>query len=178
MYSNDNIEKIEKSISLNTSYCAEHMGEKCNYFCFNCSKLICSECAIHGSHHEHKVMNVRKAMPLISGNIKEIKIKVESCSKKIRDLLLEEESKKEKIFEDLNNSKNLLREAIKKIIDSIKRKENNLIEMLDSLMNNYINSYKISLSHLGSKYEEAKNFVEAINCFISNNDIVLINRKR
>lgn len=35
--------------------CKDHPDEDLTYFCFSCSKPICPECAIHGSHKDHQV---------------------------------------------------------------------------------------------------------------------------
>ena len=45
--------------------CPEH-GEPISYLCLDCmSKCICSECIVHGIHHNHDVLNIKKAYPLI-----------------------------------------------------------------------------------------------------------------
>ena len=52
--------------------CSEH-GEPLSYLCLDCmTKCICSECIVHGEHHNHDVLNIKKAYPLIFGKIQDL----------------------------------------------------------------------------------------------------------
>jgi hypothetical protein len=45
--------------------CKDH-GEEVTYFCFDClGRCFCSECAIHGIHKNHQVMNIKRAYPIV-----------------------------------------------------------------------------------------------------------------
>ena len=63
---NNNNLLIANSNIVNQKYlCREH-GEPISYLCLDCmSKCICSECIVHGVHHNHDVLNIKKAYPLI-----------------------------------------------------------------------------------------------------------------
>ena len=43
-------------------YCKIHAEEELTYYCFTCYENICPECAIHGSHKDHEVKLIKKAI--------------------------------------------------------------------------------------------------------------------
>ena len=51
-------------------YCKEHKGVPLYYYCFDCENdLICSECIIHGIHHDHNVMTIKKSIPILQNQL-------------------------------------------------------------------------------------------------------------
>lgn len=59
--------------ALRGQYCSVHPGERVQFFCLDCeSACMCAECAVHGAHRGHNVLNVRTAYQKLSTKISEL----------------------------------------------------------------------------------------------------------
>ena len=71
-----------------------------SYFCHDCNvPPVCPECVIHGAHHGHNVVLLKKAHPQIIKAMEELQI---SVSSKVDDLALQDqrlEARKREISE-------------------------------------------------------------------------------
>ncbi len=82
---NNNLLIANSNIVNLKNLCSEH-GEPISYLCLDCmSKCICSECIVHGVHHNHDVLNIKKAYPLIFSKTQDLH---KFISEKISDLNL------------------------------------------------------------------------------------------
>jgi len=52
--------------------CPLHPEDPLQFFCLDCEECICAECAVHGAHRGHDVLNVRLAYKKLSGRISEL----------------------------------------------------------------------------------------------------------
>lgn len=53
-------------------FCSSHPDEEVSYYCFTCNtNCICPECIIHGIHKNHEVQTIRKAYPIVRGQLRE-----------------------------------------------------------------------------------------------------------
>mmetsp|Transcript_75398 Transcript_75398/g.140650 ORF Transcript_75398/g.140650 Transcript_75398/m.140650 type:complete len:446 (+) Transcript_75398:114-1451(+) len=52
--------------------CPNHPEEPIQFFCMDCYECICAECAVHGTHTGHDVLNVNKAHQQLTGKISEV----------------------------------------------------------------------------------------------------------
>eukprot|EP00927_Polykrikos_kofoidii_P045577 TRINITY_DN39613_c0_g1_i2.p2 TRINITY_DN39613_c0_g1~~TRINITY_DN39613_c0_g1_i2.p2 ORF type:complete len:245 (-),score=46.39 TRINITY_DN39613_c0_g1_i2:62-796(-) len=59
--------------------CPSHPQDPLQFFCLRCeTSCICAECALHGDHRGHDVLNVREAVGRISGKTMELGLAVQT----------------------------------------------------------------------------------------------------
>ena len=156
-----------------SGFCKDHPGEFLTYFCFECvNNLICSECVIHVIHHEHNVLNIKKAVPRIKTKLEEVKISIESAISKIKENLKDLDLYKKKIIDDAQLSKTKVKETFDLLVNLLKMKESELLSKIDDQYEENISDFNNILSNLNSKYNEIKNYNELLGKTISSNDIV------
>ena len=120
------IEKLKKKKNYQLNeVCIFHKGNIKNYFCLDCSQIICKECKETKSHEFHRIILSSKIKEPILRNLKEISIKFpnkEIFMKNFDSLGKKLKESSENIF---NNNINLINEALNSLIKFKEKYENN-----------------------------------------------------
>ena len=134
-------------------FCREHTEEVLSYFCVDCEcECICAECAIHGEHRDHEVMQIKKAYPMIKDKCEEIYMHL---SNKIDEAALRSEkieSHRKEIVEQGNAARQQILVSFEDLKARLGRKEREMLEGIDRVVKEQI--------------REAENFGKIINAKI------------
>ena len=158
------------------NFCREH-GEPISYLCLDCmSKCICSECIVHGIHHNHDVLNIKKAYPLIYSKTEDLqkyiceKISELNCSK--RNI----EQKKSNIATINQKCKNEIKNAFQIIRIRLNEKEKEIIEKTETTLKDNLNELNTYAHVIQSKIATLNKILDSLNAHLMRKDeLTLIN---
>lgn len=168
---------IDNSNFVNSKdFCREH-GEPISYLCLDCmSKCICSECIVHGIHHNHDVLNIKKAYPLIYSKTEDLhkyiceKISELNCSK--RNI----EQKKSNIATINQKCKNEIKNAFQIIRIRLNEKEKEIIEKTEATLKDNLNELNTYVHVIQSKIATLNKILDSLNAHLMRKDeLALIN---
>ena len=177
LINNSNILLISNSNIVNQkNFCREH-GESISYLCLDCmSKCICSECIVHGIHHNHDVLNIKKAYPLIYSKTEDLhkyiceKISELNCSK--RNI----EQKKSNIATINQKCKNEIKNAFQIIRIRLNEKEKEIIEKTEATLKDNLNELNTYVHVIQSKIATLTKILDSLNAHLMRKDeLALIN---
>lgn len=158
-----------------SGFCKDHPGEFRTYFCFDCvDNLICSECVIHGIHHNHNVLTTKKAIPRIKTKLEEIRIALDSSLSKVKENFKELDVYKKKIADDSQISKQKVREIFDSIKELLNSKQSDLLLGIDFQFDQNLKYHDSMLQNLNKKFDELKRNYEVISQTISSSDVVIL----
>ena len=156
--------------------CPEH-GEPISYLCLDCmSKCICSECIVHGIHHNHDVLNIKKAYPLILSKTQDlykyIGEKISELNNNKRNL----EQKKSNIGIINQKCKNDIKNAFQIIRIRLNEKEKEIIEKTESTLRDNINELNTYIHVIQGKIATLNKIIDTLNAHMMRKDeLTLIN---
>ena len=177
LINNSNILLISNSNIVNQkNFCREH-GEPISYLCLDCmSKCICSECIVHGIHHNHDVLNIKKAYPLIYNKTEDLqkyiceKITELNCSKRNID------QKKTNIVGMNQKCKIEIKNAFQIIRVRLNEKEKEIIEKTENTLKDNINELNTYAHVIQSKIATLSKILDSLNAHLMRKDeLTLIN---
>jgi len=174
---NNNNLFISNSNIVNQKYlCSEH-GEPISYLCLDCmSKCICSECIVHGVHHNHDVLNIKKAYPLIYNKTQDLH---KFISDKISELNLNKrnlEQKKSNIGLINQKCKNDIKNAFQIIRLRLNEKEKEIIEKTESTLRDNLNELNTYVHVIQGKISTLNKIIDSLNAHLMRKDeLTLIN---
>ena len=174
---NNNNLFISNSNIVNQKYlCSEH-GEPISYLCLDCmSKCICSECIVHGVHHNHDVLNIKKAYPLIYNKTQDLH---KFISDKISELNLNKrnlEQKKSNIGLINQKCKNDIKNAFQIIRIRLNEKEKEIIEKTESTLKDNLNELNTYVHVIQGKISTLNKILDSLNAHLMRKDeLTLIN---
>ena len=177
LINNNKILLISNSNIVNQkNICHEH-GEPISYLCLDCmSKCICSECIVHGIHHNHDVLNIKKAYPLIYSKTEDLqkyiceKVTELNCSK--RNI----EQKKSNIAAINQKSKNEIKNAFQIIRIRLNEKEKEIIEKTETTLKDNLNELNTYVHVIQSKIATLNKILDSLNAHLMRKDeLTLIN---
>ena len=174
---NNNNLFISNSNIVNQKYlCSEH-GEQISYLCLDCmSKCICSECIVHGVHHNHDVLNIKKAYPLIYNKTQDLH---KFISDKISELNLNKrnlEQKKSNIGLINQKCKNDIKNAFQIIRLRLNEKEKEIIEKTESTLRDNLNELNTYVHVIQGKISTLNKILDSLNAHLMRKDeLTLIN---
>ena len=175
-YNNNNL-FISNSNIVNQKYlCSEH-GEPISYLCLDCmSKCICSECIVHGVHHNHDVLNIKKAYPLIYNKTQDLH---KFISDKISELNINKrnlEQKKSNIGLINQKCKNDIKNAFQIIRLRLNEKEKEIIEKTESTLRDNLNELNTYVHVIQGKISTLNKILDSLNAHLMRKDeLTLIN---
>ena len=173
---NNNLLIANSNIVNLKNLCSEH-GEPISYLCLDCmSKCICSECIVHGIHHNHDVLNIKKAYPLIFSKTQDLH---KFISEKISDLNLNKrniEQKKSNIGSLNQRCKNEIKNAFQIIRIRLNEKENEIIEKTESTLKDTLNELNTYIHIIQGKITTLNKILDSLNAHLMRKDeLTLIN---
>jgi B-box zinc finger len=113
-------------------YCREHPEELLGYFCFECeTECICAECAIHGNHKGHEVLQIKKAYPVIKDKVEEIFLYINNKIDEVELRAEKIENQKKEIIDQGNSAKQQVLISFEDLKARIERKEREIIGQID-----------------------------------------------
>ena len=174
---NNNNLFISNSNIVNQKYlCREH-GEPISYLCLDCmSKCICSECIVHGVHHNHDVLNIKKAYPLIYNKTQDLH---KFISDKISELNLNKrnlEQKKSNIGLLNQKCKNDIKNAFQIIRIRLNEKEKEIVEKAESTLRDNLNELNTYVHVIQGKISTLNKILDSLNAHLMRKDeLTLIN---
>jgi DNA-directed RNA polymerase subunit RPC12/RpoP len=154
-------------------YCKEHSEEEISYYCFTCWANICPECAIHGSHKDHEVKLIKKAISQVKGEYADIVGRVgesQSVMGKLKEGFL-------RLIKETNDRHTRERNTLSREFDVIRAalaaKEKELLRELDEINKQNLAALTGFLETINGNYEEANKVKRSIE-LINKKDEVLI----
>ena len=176
-FTNNNHLFIANSNIVNQKYLCNEHGEPISYLCLDCmSKCICSECIVHGVHHNHDVLNIKKAYPLIYNKTQDL---YKFLSEKISDLNVSKrniEQKKSNISSINQRCKNEIKNAFQIIRIRLNEKEKEIIEKTESTLKDNFNELNTYFHVIQSKIATLTKILDSINAHLMRKDeLTLIN---
>jgi len=100
---------------------------------------------------------------------------MESLDGKLNNLINERKTKKEKLNEDINMSKNFLKESVNSLIEVIRRKEGKILELYETYWNNFCDDNNQKVQLIKSKIHHNNSNLMALNNIYKSNNIVNVN---
>ena len=176
-FTNTNHLFIANSNVVNQKYLCNEHGEPISYLCLDCmSKCICSECIVHGVHHNHDVLNIKKAYPLIYNKTQDLH---KFISEKISDLNLSKrniDQKKSNIGTLNQRCKNEIKNAFQIIRLRLNEKEKEIIEKTESTLRDNLNELNTYSHVIQSKIATLNKILDTLNAHLMRKDeLTLIN---
>ena len=167
---NNNLFISNANIVNRKNICNEH-GETLSYLCLDCmTKCICSECIVHGVHHNHNVLNIKKAYPLIYGKVQDL---YKSICEKIKELDNSKRNldKKKNSINALNQRcKNEIKNAFQIIRIRLNEKEKEIIEKTDSTLKENLNELNTYEHVIQSKIANMNKIIDSLNAYMMRKD--------
>lgn len=173
---NNSLYIANSNIVYQKNLCPEH-GEPISYLCLDCmSKCICSECIVHGVHHNHDVLNIKKAYPLIFSKTQDLHKyiceKVSELSDNKRNL----EQKKSNIGIINQRCKNEIKNAFQIIRIRLNEKEKEIIEKTETTLRDNINEINTYIHVIQGKISTLNKIIDTLNAHLMRKDeLTLIN---
>lgn len=139
------------TIKLNNKYCLKHDGKYPFFYCYNCKKSICTECAsASGEHNGHEI---KEKCDYLQSSIVLIKQLLDDVNSGLKGMDIDEiKALKQKVSVNFSELVDMIKKIEKKIIDLIdefvKKKEGN------------IKTYTINLNKLREYYIEGLNILK------------------
>ena len=168
---------IANSNIVNQKYlCREH-GEPISYLCLDCmSKCICSECIVHGIHHNHDVLNIKKAYPLIFSKTQDLH---KFMTEKISEMDITKrnlEQKKSNIGVLNQRCQNEIKNAFQIIRLRLNEKEKEIIEKTKNTLKDNLNEINTYIHVIQSKIATLNKILDTLNAHLMRKDeLTLIN---
>lgn len=185
-HEDDDVPHILKAVNgIKIKKCNNH-GNTINWFCKNCQKEICSICSGHEKHEIVKIIdiNIYQNLNIIDNNVNKAKKVVNEIYKEIKEKVINKitmdiNNKISKLKSEIQENEIYLKNSIQKINALYSRNikvNNNLIELMRILINNYKNSpnnYYTSINiinnaHFNFSILKDYNLNNALNFFASN----------
>ena len=156
--------------------CPEH-GEPISYLCLDCmSKCICSECIVHGIHHNHDVLNIKKAYPLILSKTQDLYKYIGEKISELNDNKRNLEQKKSNIGIINQKCKNDIKNAFQIIRIRLNEKEKEIIEKTESTLRDNINELNTYIHVIQGKIATLNKIIDTLNAHMMRKDeLTLIN---
>ena len=156
--------------------CHEH-GEPISYLCLDCmSKCICSECIVHGIHHNHDVLNIKKAYPLILSKTQDLHKYISEKVSELNDSKRNLEQKKSNIGIINQRCKNEIKNAFQIIRIRLNEKEKEIIEKTESTLRDNINELNTYAHVIQGKIATLNKIIDTLNAHMMRKDeLTLIN---
>ena len=156
--------------------CPEH-GEPISYLCLDCmSKCICSECIVHGIHHNHDVLNIKKAYPLILSKTQDLHKYIGEKISELNDNKRNLEQKKSNIGIINQKCKNDIKNAFQIIRIRLNEKEKEIIEKTESTLRDNINELNTYIHVIQGKIATLNKIIDTLNAHMMRKDeLTLIN---
>lgn len=109
-------------------YCPLHPEDHLQFFCLTCeSECICAECAVHGEHRGHDVLNVRHAYKNMSTRIADALSKAQARTDDQQKALQLANSQRQEVELVIEKGKQAIQEAFEKMRTSLGQKEAQLL---------------------------------------------------
>lgn len=109
-------------------YCPLHPEDHLQFFCLECeSECICAECAVHGEHKGHDVLNVRHAYKNMNGRIADALSKAQARTSEQQKALQLANSQRQEVEIVIEKGKQAIQEAFEKMRTSLSQKEAQLL---------------------------------------------------
>jgi hypothetical protein len=167
---NNNLFISNANIVNKKNICHEH-GEPISYLCLDCmTKCICSECIVHGEHHNHDVLNIKKAYPLIYGKIQDLYKNICDRIKELDNSKRNIEKKKNGINMLNQKCKNEIKNAFQIIRIRLNEKEKEIIEKTDSTLNENLNELNTYEHVIQSKIANMNKIIDSLNAYMMRKD--------
>jgi hypothetical protein len=138
--------------------CPKHPEEFLQFFCLQCEcECICAECAVHGDHRGHEVLNVRHAYTSMSGRIAEAlnKAKARADEQQIADQEARRQLKEVELV--IEQGRQAMQDAFRNMRASLAQKEAQLLRDVDE-------TAREAVVQLESKTDSIDGHVRTINC--------------
>ena len=137
---------------------------------------ICSECVVHGVHRNHEVINIKKAYPLIYDKAQELVAHVDGKIKELGEADNAIEEKKGELNGLNEKCKREIKNAFDEIRIKLEKKERELIEKTENMINDNIQELNTYSRIINSKIIGLNKIVDSIQAkLIRKNDLSLIN---
>ena len=167
---NNNILISNSNIINKKKICKDH-GEPISYLCLDCmTQCICSECIVHGAHHHHDVLNIKKAYPLILSKVQDLYKNISERMKALDDSRRNIEQKKKGI-EALNmKCKNEIRNAFEIIRIRLNEKEKEIMEKTEYTLKENLNELNTYERVIESKMTVMNKTIDSLNAHMMRKD--------
>ena len=167
---NNNILISNSNIINKKKICKDH-GEPISYLCLDCmTQCICSECIVHGAHHHHDVLNIKKAYPLILSKVQDLYKNISERMKALDDSRRNIEQKKKGI-EALNiKCKNEIRNAFEIIRIRLNEKEKEILEKTEYTLKENLNELNTYERVIESKMTVMNKTIDSLNAHMMRKD--------
>ena len=167
---NNNILISNTNIINKKKICKDH-GEPISYLCLDCmTQCICSECIVHGAHHHHDVLNIKKAYPLILSKVQDLYKNISERMKALDDSRRNIEQKKKGI-ESLNiKCKNEIRNAFEIIRIRLNEKEKEIVEKTEYTLKENLNELNTYERVIESKMAVMNKTIDSLNAHMMRKD--------
>ena len=167
---NNNILISNSNIINKKKICKDH-GEPISYLCLDCmTQCICSECIVHGAHHHHDVLNIKKAYPLILSKVQDLYKNISEKMKSLDDSRRNIEQKKRGI-EALNiKCKNEIRNAFEIIRIRLNEKEKEIMEKTEYTLKENLNELNTYERVIESKMTVMNKTIDSLNAHMMRKD--------
>lgn len=119
-------------LSERTMYCPLHPEDPLQFFCLQCqTECICAECAVHGAHRGHDVLNVRHAYKNMAGRITEAMSKAQARVEEHQQATQLANSQRQEVDVVITKGKRAIQDAFEKMRTSLGQKEAQLLLAAD-----------------------------------------------
>lgn len=159
----------EESYSI-PDFCRVHPEEPLGYFCFDCeTECICAECAIHGKHKGHDVMQIKKAYPIIKDKIEEMFLHVTGKIDEIELRNEKLENQKKEIINQGNSAKQQVLVSFEDLRARIDRKEREIISQIERTVQDNLKDVENYMRIISGKIEAFEELGEGIKKVLNTN---------
>jgi len=104
--------------------CPMHPDEPLQFFCLRCETgCICAECALHGDHRGHDVINIRDAASWLPGKVAEMSRSSLARAEQLTRVSLQSKDAVKDAISAINMTKQELSEAFRRLHDALQNEE-------------------------------------------------------
>lgn len=127
--------QFQRDYSPAPDFCREHTDEMLAYFCFECeTECICAECAIHGEHKGHEVMQIKKAFPIIKDKLEEVFLHVSNKIDEVELRAEKVENQKKELIDQGNAAKQQVIVSFEDLRARLEKKEREIISQIERIV--------------------------------------------
>eukprot|EP00929_Paragymnodinium_shiwhaense_P111335 TRINITY_DN7924_c0_g1_i1.p1 TRINITY_DN7924_c0_g1~~TRINITY_DN7924_c0_g1_i1.p1 ORF type:complete len:584 (-),score=108.99 TRINITY_DN7924_c0_g1_i1:247-1998(-) len=156
--------------------CPVHTEEPLQFFCLRCETFcICAECALHGVHRGHDVLNVREAVKQLPEKISDLTSAAQARSEELLSIAEHAKDGSREIASICSGGRRELRSAIEKLRVALREEEQALLVEVDRCsadvtgilsIEDHPSEARVRDSHASlTKYHQAADAAMALNWF-------------
>jgi hypothetical protein len=172
VYSKAQNTNLSSIVNSKRELCKEH-GEEVTYYCLDClCRCICSECVVHGTHKNHKVMNVKRAYPFIVEKSEDLMFQVQNRIQELSNVQFSLDNKKKELVDSTNLLKQEMASAFEEIRMRLQKKEKEIMEKAELYLQEHLQELSTYSRVLQSKIISFNKLIDGINSHVTRKDEV------